>query len=335
MGNRYYGGPASDHFDGARFFNPGQPPTDRSLGDMLRWKFGSRPAAWPREVPVVPARPAGRVDGLRVTVVGHATTLIQAAGVNVLTDPVWSVRASPFRSVGPRRVAAPGVAWESLPRIDAVLLSHCHYDHMDLDALRRLCARDRPLLAMPLGNDAIVRRAIPEARVAVGDWGERLSLGNGLHTTLTRANHWANRWPWDVREPLWAGHWLDSPAGSVWFAGDTGYGDGSMFRALGERMGPPDLALIPIGAYEPRWFMAAQHVDPAEAVRMFLDVGARRAVGIHWGVFQLTDEAREAPVRGLAAALAAAGIDPSSFVAGEPGDAVDIAPHLAAAEGPG
>lgn len=322
--NPYYSGPPSDHFDGLRFFNPGQPATDRSLWEVLRWKAGGTAAAWPGAVPVTMAKPVARVAGLRVTMVGHATLLIQAAGLNILTDPVWGDRASPVGFAGPKRVTAPGIAFADLPPIDAVVLSHNHYDHLDLATLKRLHAAHAPLMAMPLGNDVIVRAALPEARIAVGDWGERLALGDTAATTLTRANHWSARGLGDRRMALWAGHWLDTDAGSIWFAGDTGYGDGGIFRDLRARHGAPDVALIPIGAYEPRWFMQAQHADPADAVRILEDVGAARALGIHWGSFQLTDERREAPVEALAAALATAGIAPERFVAAVPGAVYDF-----------
>ncbi len=321
--NPYYRGPVSDHFDGSRFFNPGQPATDRSLRDMWRWKTGARPARWPRSVPVRPARPDRRVDGLRITAVGHASVLIQAAGVNLLTDPVWSERASPLRFAGPRRVTAPGITFADLPPIDAVLLSHNHYDHCDMATLRALQARDTPLFAMPLGNDAIVRRAVPDARIATGDWHDRIPVRDGVSTVLTRANHWSARAMADRRMALWAGHYVETPAGRVWFAGDTGYGDGAIFRDLRRRHGAPDVALIPIGAYAPRWFMAAQHADPADAVRILEDVGAARALGIHWGTFQLTDEARDEPPAHLRAAMAAAGLPHDRFVAAEPGAAYD------------
>lgn len=317
--NRYYQGPVSDHFDGVRFFNPGQQSTDRGLGAMLRWKIAGGAAAWPRAVPVTQARPEARVAGLRITAIGHASMLIQVAGVNVLTDPVWSERASPFAFAGPKRVTAPGIAFEALPPIDAVLLSHCHYDHLDVATLRRLHAMHAPVMAMPLGNDAIVRAAVPGARCIAADWWQRIDLGEGIATTLTPAHHWANRWPNDVRMALWAGHYLETPAGPIWFAGDTGYGDGAIFRAIGERLGAPRVALIPIGAYEPRWFMSAQHVDPAEAVRICEEVGACHALGIHWGTFQLTDEARDAPPQELTTALNDAGIAADRFVAAEPG----------------
>jgi len=317
--NRYYDGPPSDHFDGTRFFNPGQPSTDRGLSDILRWKLAARAARWPKSVPVTPAKPAAQVDGLSITMVGHAALLIQAGGINILTDPVWSKRASPFRFAGPSRVTDPGIAFDDLPPIHVVLLSHGHYDHLDIDTLRRLHAVHAPLMAMPLGNDAIVRAAVPDARCISGDWWDRLALGQGVATTLTPAYHWSNRWPSDTRMMLWSGHYLDTPAGSVWFVGDTGYGDGAIFAALRTRLGAPDVALIPIGAYAPRWFMADQHVDPVEAVRIFSDVDAGKALGIHWGTFQLTDEPREEPSDGLARALADAAIEADRFVAAEPG----------------
>lgn len=205
-----------------------------------------------------------------------------------------------------------------------MLLSHCHYGHMDVTNLRRLQAAHDPLMAMPLGNDAIVRAAVPDARCIVANWWDKLALSDGLSTTLTPAYHWANRWPTDVRMALWSGHLLDTAAGNVWFVGDTGYGDGAIFQQVRERLGAPHVALIPIGAYEPRWFMSAQHVDPAEAVRILRDVEARYALGIHWGTFLLTDEAREAPRLSLATALAAASIPPRRFVAATPGSIYDF-----------
>ncbi|MCG7349962.1 MBL fold metallo-hydrolase [Sphingomonas sp. ACRSK] len=327
--NRYYQGPLSDHFDGVRFFNPGQPATDRGLPDMLRWKFGPRPATWPQAVPVTQAVPEPRVAGLSITAVGHATLLIQAAGVNLLTDPVWSERASPFTFAGPKRVTAPGIAFDALPRIDAVLLSHNHYDHLDMATLKRLHARDAPLMVMPLGNDAIVKKRVPAARTVVGDWGDRIALPGGAATTLVPANHWSARGTGDRRMALWAGHWIETPVGRVYFAGDSGWCGGGIFRDIAAKHGAPDVALLPIGAYAPRWFMAPQHADPEEAVAMFELLGAAHALGIHWGTFQLTDEAREEPVARLAAALAARAIAPQRFIAATPGDTYSFAPAMA------
>lgn len=323
--NPYYRGPQNDHFDGRRFCNPGQEATDRGLRDLWRWRREQARAReqWPARVEVAPVVPPSRAERLRITMVGHATLLIQIAGVNLLTDPVWSERASPLAFAGPKRATAPGIAFDDLPPIEAVLLSHNHYDHLDVATLRRLHAAHRPRMIMPLGNDAIVRAAVPDANITVGDWHERIELGAAA-VTLTRANHWSSRGLRDRRMALWAGFWIETAGGTVWFAGDTGYGDGAIFRDLRARFGAPDVAAIPIGAYAPRWFMAPQHVDPAEAVQIFREVGARRALGIHWGTFQLSDEGREAPREELLAALASAGIAAERFVAAAPGEVFDI-----------
>ncbi|SNR78313.1 MBL fold metallo-hydrolase [Puniceibacterium sediminis] len=252
--------------------------------------------------------------------VGHASVLIQVAGLNLLTDPVWSDRASPLSFVGPKRVTAPGIDFDHLPPIDAVLLSHNHYDHLDIATLRRLQAVHRPLMVMPLGTDATVRKSLRDARIATGDWHDRITLSTGVSVSLTPANHWSSRGLGDRRMALWCGFWIDCPRGQIWYAGDTGYGDGAVFRDIRDRYGAPDIALIPIGAYEPRWFMSAQHVAPEDSVRIFKDVGAGRALGYHWGTFQLTDEPREEPKELLQTALAAKGIAPDRFVAFCPGE---------------
>lgn len=309
----------TDHFDGLRFHTPGQPSPDRSLREIWRWHRAGERARWPEQVDVVPAVPPVRSDAPRITMVGHATVLIQVAGLNILTDPVWSRRAGPWGVAGPRRVTAPGIAFDDLPRIDAVLISHNHYDHLDVATLCRLHRRDRPQMLMPLGTDVTARRAGRDARILTADWHDRVELAPGVAVTLTPANHWSSRGLRDRRMALWCGFWIESPWGRIWFAGDTGHGDGAIFADIRARHGAPDIALIPIGAYAPRWFMAAQHVGPDEAVRIFEEIGAHRAYGIHWGTFQLTDEPREEPRELLARHLADAGIDPVRFVALEPG----------------
>jgi L-ascorbate metabolism protein UlaG (beta-lactamase superfamily) len=317
--NPYYSGLPGDHFDGLRFWNPDHAETDRDFRDILRWKLKESRAAWPRSVPVRQAIPDSRVAGLRATIVGHASVLIQAGGLNVLTDPVWSERASPVPFAGPRRVMAPGIAFEALPEIDAVLLSHNHYDHMDMATLRRLNARHRPLVVTPLGNDAILRRAIPGIEVAAGDWWDRIAISKAGEVTIVPAYHWSARTGRDRRMALWSGFMLSTSGGNVYFAGDTAYGDGRIFRQMRQRSGRPDLALIPIGAYAPRWFMSTQHTDPNEAVQIMEDLEAARAVGIHWGVFQLTDERRDEPCELLLETVARRGIDQDLFPAGAPG----------------
>jgi L-ascorbate metabolism protein UlaG (beta-lactamase superfamily) len=192
--------------------------------------------------------------------------------------------------------------------------------------LSRLHKAHEPLIVTPLGTDTILRRAIPGARIATGDWWDSVAMSDGARATLVPAYHWSARGFGDRRMALWCGFMCHTAAGVVYFAGDTGYGSGSNFREIRQRIGSPDMALIPIGAYAPRWFMCDQHVNPEEAVRIMEDVGARQSIGIHWGTFQLTDEAREEPVALLREALRHRDLDQRRFVPAEPGDVIDLAP---------
>ena len=319
---RYYDGPVSDHFDGVRFFDPqGSPPN--SIAKLLRWYTGRSKAEWPAWAPSPYAdRPPERIAGAawRISFVGHATVLLQTAGVNILTDPLWSERASPFTFIGPKRVNDPGVAFDALPPIDAVLVSHCHYDHLDVATLSRLAAAHGCRVVTPLGNDTIMRDHDPSIRVEAHDWGDRVELGPGVAVTLAPMRHWAARHLLDRNKALWAAFVIETPAGRIYHVADSGYGDGSHFRSARERHGPFRLAVLPIGAYEPRWFMSEQHMNPEESVKAFRDCGAELALAHHYGTVQLTDEPIDAPVKALAAARVAAGIAPERFRVLQPGE---------------
>lgn len=317
--NRYYTGPVTDHFDGVQFFNPdGEAP--KGFGDLMKWQFGGGTAAWPALVPVAhTAKPAASVDGMTITMVGHATLLIQTAGLNILTDPVWSDRASPLAFVGPKRVTEPGIAFGDLPRIDAVLLSHNHYDHLDIATLAALHAAHQPMVITPLGNDAILKASIPGIATTTGDWGDTIPLG-ALSVHIEPCHHWSARGVGDRSNALWAAFLIRGTAGTILHIGDTGFDQGRPYRDSAARHGPIRLAILPIGAYEPRWFMQAQHQNPEEAVEGFVLTGAAHAIGHHWGTFQLTNEAREAPVAALARALAAKGVSPERFRPLSPGE---------------
>ncbi len=252
-------------------------------------------------------------NGLVATFIGQATVLIQAGGLNILTDPFFSERASPFAWIGPRRVRAPGIALGDLPPIDAILSSHNHYDHMDLAALAALNDAHRPLIVTPLGNGAILKRARRPFTVVERDWGEAHALGDHVKAHLSPALHWSKRTAFDRNHALWGAFVLETPAGIVYFAADTGYGTGAHFRDVRQRFGRPRLALLPIGAYEPRWFMQPQHMNPDEAAAAHADLGAMASLAIHYGTVQLTDEAIDAPVAALNEALAARGIAPEDF----------------------
>ncbi len=317
--NPYYQGPVSDHFDGLRFFMPGR-EVDKTLRDLLAWRFGKGKVAWPDLAPAGADRPPARVSGLRVGLIGHASLLVQTAGVNILVDPVYAERTSPFSFVGPRRVNRPGIAFEHLPPIDLVLVTHNHYDHLDLPTLARIHAVYGARIVTALGNDTLIRQAVPGARVDAYDWGERMVLSDALSATLEPTYHWSARGLNDRRMALWTAFALHGPAGLVYLCGDTAYHDGAVFRDFRARHGAPTLAVLPIGAYEPRWFMVTQHANPDEAVQILEDLGAERAIGYHWGTFQLTDEGIDTPPLALAEALTARGIAHERFKPFRPGD---------------
>jgi L-ascorbate metabolism protein UlaG (beta-lactamase superfamily) len=338
----YYEGPPSAHYDGERFFNPDAAPTPtrRSRRSFFgRWAGSSERATWPDQVPVTPTVPPRSIEGeaMRVTWIGHSTVLVQTQGLNILTDPIWSERASPFSFAGPRRVRAPGVRFEDLPPIDLVLVSHNHYDHMDLPTLLRLWDRDRPAIVTSLGNDTILRNAGIEARTA--DWGRSVPLVRGrpcdpgrapcerpvVSVTVERVHHWGSRWFTDRNRALWSGFTVRLPGGNIFFAGDTGWGDGSWVRDAA-RHGPFRLAIIPIGAYEPRDVMRGSHVDPVEAMAIFEGLNPVRALGVHWGTFQLTFEPIDQPWQRLAALRRTRGLADDRFVAVQAGQGFSVPP---------
>jgi L-ascorbate metabolism protein UlaG (beta-lactamase superfamily) len=323
---RYYDGPLSDHFDGERFFDThGSPP--KPPGDLWRWYREGGRATWPAWAPSpFAARPPRRVEGQawRITYVGHASLLIQTAGLNILLDPVWSQRASPFAFIGPKRVNDPGIAFDALPPIDAALVSHGHYDHLDVATLSALVTPHRPHIITPLGNDTIMRAHDSAIRATAADWGERIALSRDVAVALVACRHWTARTPFDRNRALWAAFVLETPAGRILHVGDSAYGDGHHFRTARERHGPFRLAILPIGAYEPRWFMRDQHMNPEESVQAFVDSGAELALGHHYGTFQLTNEAIDAPLQALAAARAAAGVAPETFRVLRPGEAWEL-----------
>ena len=329
---RYYDGPVSDHFDGTRFFDVnGSPP--KSLATLLRWYSGREKAEWPKWAPSPYSdRPPARVDGpeWRISYVGHATLLLQTAGLNILIDPVWASRVSPVSFLGPVRVNDPGIAFDALPPIDIVLVSHCHYDHLDAETLSRLAAAHRPRVVTPLGNDTIMKSHDAAIRAEAYDWHNRVELGRGVAVTLVPTRHWSARGLTDRNKALWASFVIETPAGRILHVADSGWGDGQHFRDARDRYGPFRLAVLPVGAYEPRWFMGDQHMNPAEAVQAFTVCGAELALGHHYGTFQLTDEAFDAPVEALEVARVEAGIDPERFRLLKPGQVWEIAAHAVA-----
>ena len=323
-----YDGPVSDHFDGLTFFDPdGVPP--KSLGEVLRWQFGSgrQRKNWAEWVPSpFSDTPPARVEGnkVRLSFVGHASWLIQTAGLNILVDPVWSMRVSPVSFAGPKRHNDPGIAFDALPDIDVVLVSHGHYDHLDLPTLSKLAAKFGPRVVTPLGNDTVMRDADAAIKVEGFDWKDRVELGNGVAVTLVPTRHWSARGVFDRNKTLWASFVLETPVGKLYIVCDSGYGDGTHFRRIADAHGPFRLAILPIGAYEPRWFMRDQHMNPEEAVKALGDCGAGQALAHHHFTFQLTDEAMDAPAIALREALDAAKIPRERFAVLKPGQVFEI-----------
>jgi L-ascorbate metabolism protein UlaG (beta-lactamase superfamily) len=298
----------SDHFDGRRFVNltgaAGQP-----FSAVPRMLLTPR-TPWPVRIDEPTHTPVA-LDGAAaaVTFVGHATFLIQTAAGNILTDPMYSQRAGPLNLLGPRRVRQPAVRFDDLPPIAMVLLSHNHYDHCDLPTLAMLAKRFDPIVVTPVGNGRLVRSA-GMRRVEELDWWQDAKT-SPTPVTLTPAHHFSARGPFDKNRALWGGFLIAAGNTRIYFAGDTAYAP--FFRDVRQRLGPINLALLPIGAYEPRWFMRVVHMNPAEAVQAHLDLDASQSIAMHFGTFQLTAEGIGEPVRDLAEALHANGIPQSRF----------------------
>ncbi len=309
--------PLSDHYNGKKFFNPeGAQP--KGFLDVLKWQATKHNHPWPKWIgDVAPAKPEQRVAGnmLRVTLVNHATVLLQTAGLNILTDPMWSQRASPVSWIGPARHRAPGVNWEDLPPIDLVLLSHNHYDHCDLPTLQKLFQQQNPTVITALGVGSLVSPKAIEM-----DWWDHQQFPS-LRITAVPAKHFSARGLWDRNQTLWCGFILQTGNSTIYFAGDTAFGP--HFTEIRERFGNPRLALLPIGAYEPRWFMSPVHMSPEEAVQAHMILEAKMSIGIHFGTFALAEEGEQDPAQALGNAMKQHGSQ-QPFLAVNNGAAIDV-----------
>lgn len=294
----------AEHFREGRFFNPEAP--EHGFSAFLRWITTRKIGFWRRWIPSEPGPPPpGAVEGtaLRVTFVNHSTVLLQTEGLNILSDPVWSERVSPVRFAGPRRHRAPGIRFEDLPPIDLVLISHNHYDHLDRPTMRQLAETHRPAVFCPLGVADLVRgTGIREVHEL--DWGQ-MEEWRELPIHCVPAQHFSSRTPFDRNRTLWCGWVLEAQGGNIYYAGDTGFG--ALFAGLQQQFAPMRLALLPIGAHEPEWFMGPVHMTPEQAVTARAILDAAVAIPIHFGTFALADDAETAPVERLQSALRATG----------------------------
>lgn len=312
-------GPKSDHFDGVRFFNP-HINNQEGFIQFMRWKFSGSPKKWPKKVEIAdfnwePLPPGDLRE--RITFINHATVLLELEGVKIITDPVFSERASPVTWAGPRRIKRAGLELEKLPKIDLVLVSHNHYDHLDVESLRRLHEKDQPLILAPLGDCKIISK-IKGVRCQEMDWWQSLQISDEVKVTFCPSQHWSARGLFDRNKSLWGSFVLEVNMKKIYFAGDTGFGD--HFQKVSEKFGEFDLALLPIGAYIPRWFMEANHMNPEDAVKAHKVLKSKRSLGIHWGTFQLTDEFYLEPIQDLEKAREKYQVSEKEFFALENGE---------------
>lgn len=303
------GKPVSDHFDGKRFYNL-DVGSDKNFFDLLRWQTarlfrGSGKWSKYAEIPTGDV-PLKTVEGerLRATYIGHATVLLQFGGLNILTDPVWSKRVSPVSFAGPKRVRPAAIRFEDLPPIHVVVISHNHYDHLDEPTLKRLAREHNPKFYVGLGNKKrLSGKNIGARQVFEMDWWQSVEVAEGVRLTSVPARHWSGRGLASRNKTLWCGYVFESQqAGKIFFAGDTGMG--KHFAQIAERFGAMRLALLPIGAYLPRWFMRENHLSPADAVKAHRTLNAAMSIGIHFDTFPLADEAENQAVSDLQKALA-------------------------------
>jgi len=282
------------NYDGKRKRFFGDRPLEHTFWDILKWRFLEKRSVWPKEVVpssnIVQSSYDEASDSLRVTYIGHATLLVQSHALNILTDPHFSKRASPIPWLGPKRVQPPGIPISSLPRIDIIFISHNHYDHLDITSLKQIWKLYHPLIVTPLGNEKIIRKAIPKANIKTLDWHEKTDLSPKISLQLLPSQHWSRRYLWDTNKSLWGAACIFTDRQTFLFVGDTGF-DEQLFKDIKETIGRPlDIAALPIGSYDPRWVMSYAHMSPEEAWKAFKILEGKVLIPTHYDVFHLADE---------------------------------------------
>ncbi len=313
-------GETTDHFDGKKFINPGNAQA-KGLSDVFKWMMQRKQGPWKEKLESnYGEKPEAVVtNGVKITFVNHSTFLIQTAGVNLLTDPVWSERTSPFGFAGPKRMKQPGIRFEDLPKIDYVILSHNHYDHLDINTLKVIYKIHQPKLITPLGVKAFLDSHQITSATDM-DWWQEISLSDSLVIQSVPAQHFSGRGVFDRDATLWCGYVIKNASGNIYFAGDSGYNEHT-FKEIGRRCAPVSVALIPIGAFKPTWFMSPIHCSPAEAVKIHFDVNAAQSIATHFGTFPLADDGEEDPILELTQAITQASLAPEKFLVLKEGEA--------------
>jgi L-ascorbate metabolism protein UlaG (beta-lactamase superfamily) len=288
--NPYYKGPKTNHFDGKRFFNPLKDPMP-SFFDVIKWKLTSKPAKWPKHIKHPHFDSIDLSVGshsVEITYIGHSSFLINIAGLNILIDPIYSTYAGPLKTENLRRRIDPGIAKDQLPKIDIVLISHSHYDHCDMNFLKFISKRDQPHFITPLGLDQLLKKEGISGSFTSLDWFESIKLPS-VEIYVTPAKHWSQRHLFDKNLTLWGGFFIKSATTSVYYVGDSGY-DEMLFKQISSYFPSFDVAIIPIGAYKPRWFMKFAHMDPYEACLVHKQILAKYSLAAHHRTFPLADE---------------------------------------------
>jgi L-ascorbate metabolism protein UlaG (beta-lactamase superfamily) len=317
-----YRGPVTDHFNGKQFINQGG-YVAKGLKEVFTWMLNRKREPWTENTtPAYGTRPLEWYkDGIRITFVNHSTFLIQVDGVNILTDPIWSKRASPFTWSGPKRMSYPGIRLEDLPKIHVVLLSHNHYDHLDLMTMRTIFGAHHPKIVTSLG----VKAFLDEQRISGAtdlDWWDEVEINENITVQAVPAQHFSGRGMFDRDATLWCGYVLKTTKGKIYFAGDTGYNE-KTFKEIGDKLGPFEVSLIPIGAYKPRWFMSPIHTSPDEAVKIHIEVKSKNSIATHFGTFPLADDGMNDPINDLITALNENNISQEKFKILQKGEAVN------------
>jgi L-ascorbate metabolism protein UlaG (beta-lactamase superfamily) len=289
--NTYYHKKQTKNFNGKKFIDPNNPYSNSFL-NFLKWQLTKEQKKWPEKIPLkITKKPLKSVkdNKTHITYVGHACFLIQINKINILTDPIWSDRASPFSFIGPKRVIEPGIKFSNLPKIDIVLISHNHYDHLDLNTINNLWKNFKPQIITPLGNDTIIKKINKNIKVTAKNWDDKVIINNNITIHIEPVQHWSARGLFDKNHALWSGFLIETKTnGNIYFAGDAGYS--KYFKQTKQKFKKINIAILPIGAYKPRWFMKYAHMNPQDAIKASIDLGSPTTIPSHFDVFPLADE---------------------------------------------